>query len=154
MSVETVLTKLSQHNDEVLGCIVRTGDRVYANLPDRYSLVDAPGVAEQVENMFALMDELETEDADFDQLFLEYEHHSFYARRLGDAVLLLLNKPIKRAAFKKMKVGVNLFVKPLVRAIDAEANAPAEPLAAEKPAEEKPEKKSLLRKRFYRGVEY
>lgn len=148
----------------MLGCIVRAGGRVYDNLPDRYSLVDSDDVSERVENMFALMDDLETDDADFDQLFLEYEHHSFYARRLDNAVLLLLNRPIKRAAFKKMKVGVNLFMKPLGRAIvealQAPAPAPAAPAeiaATQNPAPE-PEatkrKGPRPRRRFYRGVEY
>ena len=69
--------------------------------------------------MLMLTDGLETGQDPFDQLFLEYEHHSVFARRLDDGVLLLLNKPMERSRFKKVQIGVNLFLKPLAKALQA-----------------------------------
>ena len=124
MSVEDVLEKISEHNSDVLGCIAVQDGTVYSRLPDMYDLVDTTEVIERAQNMLDLTDGLETEHAAFDQMFLEYEHHSVYARRLNDGVLLLLNKPIDRSRFKKMQVGVNLFLKSLNKALES-ANQPA-----------------------------
>ena len=119
MSVEAVLEKISAHNSDVLGCIAKQGDRIYANLPELYDLIDRSEVAEQAENLFAMADSLDTDDEILDQVYLNFENHSILARRLEDGVLLLLNKPIDRGQCKKMQLGVNLFMKPLKRALDA-----------------------------------
>ncbi len=117
MSVETVLNKISAHNSDVLGCVAKHGEAVYSNLPDLYDLIDPSEVAEHAENMFAVTDGLETDHDAFDQLFMEFGNHSVFARRLEDGVLLLLNRPMERSHFKKMQLGVNLFLKPLKRAL-------------------------------------
>lgn len=119
MSVEAVLNKISEHNSDVLGCIAVHDGKVFANLPDMYDLVDTKSVIERAENMLMLTDGLDTGHDPFDQLFLEYEHHSVFARRLDDGVLLLLNKPMERSRFKKVQIGVNLFLKPLAKALQA-----------------------------------
>ena len=125
MSVDQVLSKISGHNPYVLGCIATREGRLHHNLPEMYELLDAGAVCEYADNMFQATEALETEHAGFDQLFLEYQGHSLYARRLDDGVLVLVNKPMQRASFKKMQVGVNLFMKPLARALDEEPGAEA-----------------------------
>lgn len=117
MSVEQVLDKISAHNTDVVGCIAKRGDTIYQNLPEMYDMLDTDGVTEYAENMFALTDDLQTDHAAFEQLFLEYENHSVFARRLDGGFLLLLNKSMERTQFKRMQVGVNLFLKPLDRAL-------------------------------------
>lgn len=124
MSVDTVLSKISAHNTDVLGCIATSEGALHHNLPDMYELVDAEAVSEYAANMFQATDALETDHAAFDQLFLEYEGHSLYARRLEDGVLVLVNKPMQRSSFKKMQVGVNLFMKPLSKALGSDTPAP------------------------------
>ena len=132
MSVETVLSKITAHNGDVLGCVASSGGRVYSNLPELYELVDAGAVSEYASIMFEATDALETEHDDFNQMFLEYGDHSLYARRLDDGVLVLVNKPIERTSFKKMQIGVNLFMKPLKKALDGDVVQP-KPLIAEGP---------------------
>ena len=134
MSVETVLSKITAHNGDVLGCVASSGGRVYSNLPELYELVDAGAVSEYASIMFEATDALETEHDDFNQMFLEYGDHSLYARRLDDGVLVLVNKPIERTSFKKMQIGVNLFMKPLKRALSGpEQTNESRPLIAEGP---------------------
>lgn len=158
MLVNDVLDKITDHNSDVLGCIVKAKGVTFHNLPEKYDMVDAEAVGEYAENTFSLTDELGTGKADLEQLFLEFTHHSFYARKIEDGVLLLLNKPIQRRAFKKMQVGVNLYMKPLKRAIDENdappaAEAPPQEAAPEQAPEAKQEPRRRGR-RFYRGVEY
>lgn len=160
--VETVLNKIADHNSSVIACIASKGGRTWNNLPDMYSMVDTEGASEHAANIFAVTDGLETEHLPFDQLFLEFDNHSFYARRLEDGLLLLMNEPMERASFKKMQVGVNLFVKPLRQAMDhaaeESARAVAEPALVadrvEEPAPAPAEQPAPRKKRFYRGVEY
>lgn len=122
-SVETVLTKITQHNDEIIGCIAATDDDLYLNLPDAYELVDSEGMVEHASNVFKLTDSLEMDQNGLDQLFLEFDSHSLYARRLSeDSILILVNDPIRRTKFKKLKVGVNLYLQPLERALQKSAN--------------------------------
>ncbi len=135
MSVELVLDKISAHNSDVLGCIAKSGDQIFANLPELYDLIDQQDVAEHAENLFAVTNDLEADEDTLDQLFLQYEHHSIFARRIDDGVLLILNKPMERSQVKKMQLGVNLFLKPLKRA-----------LADAKPPEPQPETSGAIRK--------
>lgn len=137
MSVETVLDKISAHNADVLGCIASSGETIYDNLPDLYDLIDKRDVAEHAANMFAASDALETDHEPFNQLFLEYAEHSIYARRLDDGVLLLLNRPVQRAQFKRMQIGVNLFMKPLRRALE-QSDAQPMPRVVAGPADARP----------------
>lgn len=152
MSVEAVLRKLCDHNADVLGCIASHKDNVYRDLPDMYQLMDADGMREHAENMFTLMDGLDTGADAFDQIFLEYQNHSISARRLEDGVLVLIAKPMARSEFKKTQVGVNLFLKPLKRAFGEVGAAPAPGEQDEVEAEGKP--KRAKPGRMYRGVRY
>jgi hypothetical protein len=126
VSVETVLRKISDHNADVLGCIATHGGKIHHNLPDLYELIDTEAVTEYASNMFTVTDALETEHEPFNHLFLEYAGHSIYARRLDDGVLVLANRAIERAHFKKMQIGVNLFIKPLQRALNEEVSVEAD----------------------------
>lgn len=154
MSVERVLDKIAAHNSDVIGCIVSRAGRIFENLPEMYDLVDREDLADKASNIFVLADELQADPAGFDQTFLEFPGYSVFAKRIDDGVLLLLNNPIERGVFKKMQVGVNLFLKPLKRALDEVA---AEPVQAENDANRARSSKATSdtkTKRFYRGVEY
>lgn len=160
MSVERVLNKIVQHNQQILGCILLSGGNVHNNLPERFELVDVLEVAESAESIFELAGTLDAGPNGFDQVFLEFEEYSFFARTLDEGVLVLLTKPIERTAFKKMQVGVNLFLKPLRREV-AGLSVPTTPKVAEAPAEkveeapkEEPKETPSIAKRVYRGVRY
>jgi len=154
VSVEAVLNKISKHNDSVVGCLLAANERTYHNLPDVYSMVDFEGVSEYAQSMFDVTDSLEGDK--LDQIFLEFQNHSIYARRIDASVLVLVNKPIPRTVFKKMQVGVNLFVKPLERALAAADSEPVAPQPAEVEPEKAPEPQPKKRGlgRMYRGIRY
>lgn len=161
MSVDRVLNKIVQHNDQILGCILLADGQVYNNLPDRFELVDVLEVAEAAESIFELASSMEAGPNGFDQAFLEFDEYSFFARTLDDGVLVLLTKPIERSVFKKLQVGVNLFMKPLRRELTGQvAASPAatEPAPEETPAveagDDAPKEKKSLAKRMYRGIRY
>lgn len=145
MSVETVLNKLRDHNDGVIGCLATHGDASYHNFKDPYEVVDAATVGEEAQQMFELMDTLSNPETRFDEVFLEMNQHSVFAHRLEDGVLVVLNKRVDRSVFRRLKVGVNLFVKPLKRMLD-DPDAP--PPGGDTP------KKEVKKQRFYRGVAY
>ncbi|MEM7508313.1 MAG: hypothetical protein AAF415_16390, partial [Pseudomonadota bacterium] len=132
---------------------------------------DAEIVGEYAINMLRLMESLADDAPEFDHLFLEYERHSLLAKKLDDGVLAVLNKPISRLGLTKMEVGLNLYLKPLRRALveqpedDFEpAPAQAAPTAAPEPApapqqaagpeapRERPQRPR--KRRLYRGIEY
>ena len=127
MSVEAVLDKISAHNTDVLGCIAKRGEDIWRNLPELYELVDPQEVTEHAENIFALTEDLDTDHDPFNQMFLEYENHSIFVRRIEEGILILLSKPMERSQFKKMQLGVNLFLKPLSRAINSSAPRKPDP---------------------------
>ena len=151
MSIERVLDKIVKHNEPVLGGIVMSAGKVYQNLPERYELVEALDVAEYAENIFELADSLEAGPRGFDQTFMEFEEYSFFTRKLDDGVLVLLTEPIERGTFKKMQVGVNLFMKPLQRELAADP-APRAAVAAAEPQDEPANEpqKGLM----WRGIRY
>ena len=156
MSVETVLNKLREHNVGVIGCLATHGGASYTNLKEPYELIDAKSVGEEAWQIFELFDGLSAPEAGIDEVFLEMRHHSVYAHRLEDGVLVVLNKPMDRSVFRRLKVGVNLFVKPLKRELE---NGDA-PVAAGAPAQAQPDQVETApsgpkkKKRYYRGVEY
>ena len=151
MSVETILQKLTAHNNGVLGCIATHGETLHQNLPEQYQLIDADSVAERVTLMFQASDALETEHEAFDQVFLEYEAHGLYARRLDEGVLVLITERMQRAQFKKAQVGVNLFLKPLRKAL---YEVPPEVAPVEEEPAKPEEKPGGVVGRIYRGVRY
>lgn len=116
-SVEKVLERISHHNSDVLGCVAALDDDIYSNLPEIYDLIDVEAVVEYAINVFRLTDALETGQDPFDEIYLEFQSHSFMARQLDDGILILVNKPMQRGAFRKVQLGVNLFLKPLHKAL-------------------------------------
>lgn len=117
VSVEKVLAKIAHHNRDVIGCIAAANGQIFSTLPEIYDLIDIDGVVEYATNMFAIMDVLETGEEPFEEIFLEFQGHSFIVRKIDGATLILVTKPIKRGSFRKMQLGLNLFLKPLERAI-------------------------------------
>ncbi|MEL6794446.1 MAG: hypothetical protein AAFP78_13380 [Pseudomonadota bacterium] len=157
MSVETVLDKLREHNVGVIGCLATHGSSTYTNLKEPYELIDGKSVGEEAQQIFELFDGLSAPEAGVDEVFLEMRHHSIYAHRLEDGVLVVLNKPMDRSVFRRLKVGVNLFVKPLKRELqngDAPAAVSAQAAAAPQPDETPAAATPAKKKRYYRGVEY
>ncbi|MEM7545785.1 MAG: hypothetical protein AAF367_09640 [Pseudomonadota bacterium] len=145
MSVKEVLNKLTEHNAGVIGCMATRSGQLHHNLKDAYALIDMSMIAEEAEMMFTLLDDLDEPPTDAQHVFLEMPGHSVFAKRLDDGVLVVLNRPIDRRVFKQMQVGVNLFVKPLSRALASDEAEPSAEAAAPKPGK---------KRRFYRGVEY
>lgn len=167
MSVEAVLDKLTDHNEGVLGALVTSGEAIHHNFRDIYAVADAAAISEEASQMFELLDGLGEPEGEFNEVFLELSDHSVFAKRIEDGVLVVLNKPVDRRVFRKMQVGVNLFVKPLKRALDAEPEKTADPAvkAAEavgealrssetETPEPAPRPAPRKKRRFYRGVEY
>ncbi|MEM1277038.1 MAG: hypothetical protein AAGH74_10980 [Pseudomonadota bacterium] len=148
------MSKLTRHNPNTIGCIVNVDGAVYHNLPELYEMVDVEGVTEHISNVFTLTEGLDETPPVFEQLFIEHNNHSIFARRIQDGVLITLNKPMPRKAFKKIQVGVNLFVKPLERAVAAGPEDSAPLAAPPKERAEPPKQKAAAPKRMYRGVEY
>ena len=131
-SVEQVLSAIGARNQDIIGCVVVTEQSIYNNLSGSAKAVDVDSIVNYTSNMFEISRALDRKVTPFNQLFLEYAGHSIYARRLDDGVLVLVNKPIERSSFKKMQVGVNLFMKPLLKALSGEGPA-SRPLIAEGP---------------------
>lgn len=166
MSVNAVLDKLKEHNAGVIGCLATHGAESYHNLSAPYELVDAQTVSEEASQVFELMDSLEDPTAEFEEFFLEMKSHSVFAHRLDDGVLVVLNKRVDRAVFRRLKVGVNLFIKPLKRELvkppEPVAPPPVEPAPAPQaqaqtqaePVTEDDGAGRRKKKRFYRGIEY
>lgn len=155
MSLNSVLEKLSAHNHDIIGCIVSQDEQIVHNLREPYEVVDARAISDRAVNMLDLMSGLEDAAGEIDQVFLEMEAHSVYARRVGDGALVIVNKPMGRNAFKKVKVGVNLFIKPLERAMHSEGVVEEEiPLEVAPPAEEPAAPAQKRPVRYYRGVKY
>ncbi|MEM8753017.1 MAG: roadblock/LC7 domain-containing protein [Pseudomonadota bacterium] len=155
MSVNVILDKLCAHNEGVIGCLVTHGQATHHNFADPYSLVDAEAIGEEASQIFELLETLENPEPEVSEVFLEMPNHSVFARRMDDGVLVVLNKAVDRRVFKRLKVGVNLFVKPLKRELTS-PSAPAPRTAA--PAQEAPsaggDDAPKRPRRMYRGVEY
>ncbi len=157
MQIDTVLDKLAAHNHDIIGCIVMQDGKLTHNLREPYEVVDARTICEQAETMLDLMGHLTPAAGEIDQTFLEMESHSVYARRVSDGALVIVNKPMGRDAFRKVKIGVNLFIKPLEKAL-AETSVVEEeiPLEVAPPVEAEAEavKPGGRKVRYYRGIKY
>jgi len=133
--VRAILRKIARHNPDVLGCIVTWRDAIYYDLPEPYDMMDVVAAAEYARNVFALTEALETGEAPFEEAFLEFEGHSLLAQALDDGVLLLVTQPVKRGVFRKMQLGVGLFLRPLRRALAEAAGHGASAARRPRPAE-------------------
>lgn len=116
-SVDQVLRKISHHNSDVFGCVATCEEKIYSSLPEIYDLIDVEAVVEYANNMFAITELLESVEETFDEVFLEFQGHSFVVRKLRVGFLILVSKPIRRGAFRKMQLGMTLFLKPLEQAL-------------------------------------
>ena len=139
MSVNSVLKKICDHNSLVMGCMAGKDDMIFrefdgingvlnADSPNSKPFVircssgiegeiDVDAMHESAENIFVLMDNLGAGEGAFDQFFLEFNDYSIAARKLDEGVLVLVTKPIDHTTFRKTQVGINLFLKPLNRAL-------------------------------------
>ncbi len=179
MSIEATLEKIATKVDGVLAAVLVHEGGVVAHLDGPYSVLPQDDIADLAISAFAMIDEVETVTGGAKSIAFEFENQSLLIRRIEQAVLLLILEPLREAQMRKLKVGVNVFLKPIKtlledmpppeRAVsdmraktlrakrfepeDLLPREPEEPLSLEQPvrAEEKPEKK---KKRFYRGIEY
>lgn len=172
MSIEAVLDKIVDHNSDIHACILASGDKVYHNLSGPYQMVDPDMFSERARNMLAVTGLMEDDRMEAGTAFVEYDQHSLLIKQLNeDDTLILINDHMARAGFKKLQVGVNLFVKPLERAKAelAKAEREATPLVADRseatspvPSRAKPSEPAApeaeaenhegKKKRVYRGV--
>ena len=120
-SVERVLRKIAHHNGNVFGCIAAYDDAIYSSLPEIYDLIDVDAVVEYATHMFAVSDVLDTGEDTFQEVFIAFQGHSFIVRKMRTGMLILATKPVKRVSFRKMQLGLNLFLKPLERALKTAA---------------------------------
>lgn len=120
MSVRAVLDKIRNHNADVRGCIAASGGVVHHNLPDDLTGIDAAALGEHAANLFAVSGALDDGGQDYATASLEYAGHSVLARRLDDGVLVVICQPMRRAGFRKLEIGVTLFIGPLRAALGPE----------------------------------
>lgn len=135
MLIEAVLDKIVDHNVDVQACILASGDNVYHNLSGAYEVVDPKAISDRALNMLAITELLEDEQCEAGTAFVEYDDHSLMVKSLNDDdTLILINGHMARAGFKKLQIGINLFIKPLERAKAEAARAAREaiPLVAER----------------------
>ncbi|MEM8869417.1 MAG: hypothetical protein AAGE38_03385 [Pseudomonadota bacterium] len=114
MSVDHLLNKIQSHNPNVRGCVLSTPDKVFSNLSGNYEVVDTTELTELADRLLNLSEAAPELEPGSDTAFLEFEHHSMFVRRIeDDSCLVLLTDPMSVAGFKKISVGINLFLKPL-----------------------------------------
>lgn len=155
MQINNVLDKLSSHNHDIIGCIISQNGKLAHNLREPYEVVDAASISERAIHMLDLMEGMKDAAGEIDQVFLEMEAHSVYARRVEDGALIIVNKPMGRNAFRKVKVGVNLFIKPLEKALNDTGIVEDDiPLEVAPPAEQAAPTGQKRGVRYYRGVKY
>jgi len=183
MSVRTTLNKLRKHNSAIIGGIVRAHGIAYNNLEGIYQMVNMHGLADYVEQILELTASLESDGDIFETTIIEYENHSLMIKPIESGVFILITHPLNSAGFKKMQIGVNLFMKQINLAIEnneTDSKPATPPIAAESDEDESdfleitldetPQKKLTdvsqtekaevvaevqpKKKRFYRGQEY
>ena len=160
MQVQEVLDKITDKNAAIVGCIAKSGDKIYHNLGD-YG-IDQTVVAETVSDMLDLTATLGDHCVELNTVFTEYDGHCVLGQRVGDDLLVAVTEHLQSAGYKKLQVNLSLQTRMLTRALEAAANAPQvveaapapaptpEPAAQATPAED-PAKKGK-RRRVYRGV--
>ncbi len=117
MSVEATLERLCDHNTAIRGALTWNGIACHKYLTGPYSAIDAESLGDHGRTLIEAVGAFEDLDAPFKTVFLEFENHSIFVRQIDDHILLLLTDPMRRSGFKKVQVGVNLFIKPLCRAL-------------------------------------
>ncbi|MEM9430626.1 MAG: hypothetical protein AAGA32_14160 [Pseudomonadota bacterium] len=129
MSVDAVLKKLCVNTQGVCCAVLTTETRIASHLPGIYSALRPEDVAEFGVAAFATMDELEDYVGTATSTVFDFQNHSVMVRRIEDAILVLFLEPMRRAQVRKLRIGVNLFVKPLLAALAETPALPAPPPA-------------------------
>ena len=179
MQVKQILDKICEQNEAIHGALVRSHDKVHHNFSGVYEMIDIESITDLAEQALMLTRSLEADDNEFNAVFFEYDQHSLFVRQIDAGLFILLTAPMERAVYKKTKVGINLFIKKLCKALEsneepetlsgqAQAEAPKlngharpEPIIASRndndsaaqEAESEPEAPPK-KKRFYRGQWY
>ncbi|MFC4701081.1 hypothetical protein ACFO4O_12985 [Glaciecola siphonariae] len=184
MQVKQILDKICEQNESIYGALVRSHDRTFHNFSGIYEMVDVDSITDMAEQALMLTKSLEAGDSEFNSVFFEYEQHSLFVRQIDAGLFILLTAPMERAVYRKTKIGVNLFIKKLCKALNesplnedtaskavngsepingsvATNGSAAEPIiavrdqAGAKPsAEPTSEEEPAKKKRFYRGQFY
>lgn len=159
MSMQEVLNKITDKNTAIVGCVAKSGDRIFHNLDD-YD-IEHGVIAESVSDMFDLASTLGDHCVDLSSLFSEYDGHCVIGQRVGDGMLVAVTEQLQRAGYKKLQVNLSLQTRLLAKAMEeapAEDPAVASVLkATAKPAAPEPAAAAVdpnkgKRRRMYRGV--
>jgi hypothetical protein len=121
MHIQELLQTITDRNAPVLGCIARSGDKMFHNLDD-FGL-DCEKIAESVEDLFHLTTMLDDEEAEpLTVIFAEYDGHSLVGQRVDDGLMVAVADHLQRGAYKKLQVGLSMQARMMSKAL---ANAPA-----------------------------
>ncbi|MEM9779864.1 MAG: hypothetical protein AAF813_08090 [Pseudomonadota bacterium] len=143
MSVKQLLDKIRTHNPSVRGCVLSYGDKVHSNLTGNYEIIDTSELTELGDRLLKLSEAAPELEPGSETAFLEYENHSVFVRRVDAGCLVLLADPMPLAGFKKINVGINLFLKPIKAALTE--TTPEEPAPVEKKPTPPPAAPMILR---------
>lgn len=123
MQIQSILQTVTDRNDPVLGCIARSGSKMFHNLDD-YGL-DCESIADSVEELFQLTTMLdEDEENPLSIVFAEYDGHSLLGQRVDDNLMIAVADHLQRGAYKKLQVGLSMQARMIAKAM-AEAPEPA-----------------------------
>lgn len=117
MSVEQLLAKVQTHNTGVRACILSSGNALYHTLVGNYEVIEPGEFVELADRMLELADAAPELGDGSDTAFVEYDNHSVFVRRVGEGVLIVVTDPMNMSGFKKINVGINLFLKPMMKAL-------------------------------------
>ncbi|MGJ8612433.1 MAG: hypothetical protein ACSHWY_15125, partial [Octadecabacter sp.] len=95
--------------------------------------VSADEIMATFTEIFELADALTDEGYDFNEQIIEFETHSFIIRVIDGGYLVVLSGPTQRGQLVKLQVGLGLFAKSIVTALN---NAVDQTPAVETPAAE------------------
>lgn len=133
MQIQDILQNVTDRNAPVLGCIARSGDKMFHNLDD-FGL-DCTKIADSVDELFHLTSMLDDEDANpLNIVFAEFDGHSLLGQRVDDSLMIAVADHLQRGAYKKLQVGLSMQARMMVKAL-ADAPTP-EPVAAPEPTPE------------------
>lgn len=141
MSVESILKQLVDHSPAILAGAIRQNARVDRVATGPYAVADCGVISDRLTGIFVLMEQVEDRLDRTENLYVEFDSHGLFGLRLDDAVLAVITEPLTASGLDKIRTGLEIFRKPLARALN-EAEATPVPKA------EAPKK----RRRFYRGI--
>ncbi len=118
-SIERVLQRISDENDDVLGSALVTPNQYYKHLTWEVSRIDVESVHNYASNMFAISGAIDQSSTPLNQLFLEFGHVSLFAMKFDTTILILMLRPMERAAFAEIQSGLLGYLTPLQEALFA-----------------------------------